>query len=176
MCRTAQRQLNGDAFTICQNARIQHVASLDGRCELRDHVWTIKSSQKEKSGCQWDPDTYRCSVRWHTHQEDPEMPAFASAWLQCFPGGSQGGGQVRNLCHAHLLRRVSVTLCWGQDCKMKRTAIQSQLYWCWAWNGRLKTREVSRVRLAGGRGGFLGVCLPPVGLCHFWCSEESCCV
>lgn len=54
------------------------VYGLEDRCELKGHIWLMKSSQKERSGCQPDLNTYRHFIRWHPHTGGPETPATHS--------------------------------------------------------------------------------------------------
>ena len=69
---------NRDAFTVCQNTGTQCVASLEDRCELKGHIWSMKPSQKKRSGCQPGSDTYRCLIRQHPHQRTQPVPGSRS--------------------------------------------------------------------------------------------------
>lgn len=101
---------NGGAFTLCQNTSTHYVASLEDRCELKGHIWPMKSSQKERSGCQPGCDTYRCFVRWYLHQRTQPVPDSRPSQA----GVKERARWERSAMHL-LLRRVFEVLSWGQD-------------------------------------------------------------
>lgn len=86
--------------------------------------------------------------RWHLQmlyqvaQSSPEMPVLTGTWLQICPGHSRG--EANWAPAVYLWRRIFEALTWGQAAG---TDIQSQVYWCRTWNGRLKARDVSQGRL-----------------------------
>lgn len=92
---------NRGAFTVCQNISTQDVSSLEDRCELKGHIWSMKPSQKERSECQPGSDTYRCLIRWHPHRRTQPVPGSRS-----FQAGVKERAKSELSAMHLLLRRV----------------------------------------------------------------------